>query len=146
MAALLPILVVLLAGIGLAIQPPTNAALVKASGSLWLGSLVSFAVGTIVLLGVWAATDRTMPAALKGAPGWAWLGGLYGACFVAALAYATPRLGLVSALTLAVASQLVTALILDRFGLLGLSQQPISVARLAGVALVIGGVVLVRAG
>ncbi len=47
---------------------------------------------------------------------------------------------------MAVASQLVTALILDRFGLLGLSQQPISLARLAGVALVIGGVVLVRAG
>ena len=146
MAALIPILVVLLAGIGLAIQPPTNAALVKASGSLWLGSLVSFAVGSIVLRGVWAATDRTMPATLKGAPSWAWLGGLYGACFVAALAYASPRLGLASALTIAVGSQLVTALVLDRFGLLGLTAQPISLMRVGGVVLVIGGVLLVRAG
>lgn len=80
-----------------------------------------------------------MPAALRGAPGWAWLGGLYGACFVAALAYATPRLGLACALTMAVVSQLVPALVLDRFGLLGLSQPPISVARLAGVALVRAG-------
>ncbi len=146
MAALFPLLIVLLAGVGLAVQPPTNAALAKASGSIWLAALVSFAIGTAILFAVWAATDRTMPATLKGAPGWAWLGGLYGACFVAALAYATPRLGLASALTIAVGSQLVTALVLDRFGLLGLTAQPISLARVAGVVLVIGGVVLVRAG
>ncbi len=103
-------------------------------------------MGTAILFAIWAAADRTMPATLKGAPGWAWLGGLYGACFVAALAYASPRLGLASALTIAVASQLVTALALDRFGLLGLSAQPISLMRIAGVLLVIGGVLLVRAG
>ncbi|MBC3942399.1 DMT family transporter [Sphingomonas albertensis] len=146
MAALFPIIIVLLAGIGLAVQPPTNAALAKASGSVWLASLVSFAMGTAILFAIWAAADRTMPATLKGAPGWAWLGGLYGACFVAALAYASPRLGLASALTIAVASQLVTALVLDRFGLLGLTAQPISLMRVAGVVLVIGGVLLVRAG
>ncbi len=146
MPALFPILIVLLAGVGLAVQPPTNAALAKASGSVWLASLVSFAMGTAILFAIWAAADRTMPAALKGAPGWAWLGGLYGACFVAALAYASPRLGLASALTIAVGSQLVTALVLDRFGLLGLTAQPISLARVAGVVLVIGGVLLVRAG
>lgn len=146
MPALFPILIVLLAGVGLAVQPPTNAALAKASGSVWLASLVSFAMGTAILFAIWAAADRTMPAALKGAPGWAWLGGLYGACFVAALAYASPRLGLASALTIAVGSQLVTALVLDRFGLLGLSAQPISLMRVAGVVLVIGGVLLVRAG
>ena len=146
MAAFFPIIIVLLAGIGLAVQPPTNAALAKASGSVWLASLVSFAMGTAILFAIWAAADRTMPATLKGAPGWAWLGGLYGACFVAALAYASPRLGLASALTIAVASQLVTALVLDRFGLLGLSAQPISLMRIAGVLLVIGGVLLVRAG
>lgn len=146
MAALFPIIIVLLAGIGLAVQPPTNAALAKASGSVWLASLVSFAMGTAILFAIWAAADRTMPATLKGAPGWAWLGGLYGACFVAALAYASPRLGLASALTIAVASQLVTALVLDRFGLLGLSAQPISLMRISGVLLVIGGVLLVRAG
>ncbi|RMB36057.1 transporter family-2 protein [Sphingomonas sp. PP-F2F-G114-C0414] len=146
MPALFPILIVLLAGVGLAVQPPTNAALAKASGSVWLASLVSFAMGTAVLFAIWAAADRTMPSTLKGAPSWAWLGGLYGACFVAALAYASPRLGLASALTIAVGSQLVTALVLDRFGLLGLSAQPISLMRVGGVVLVIGGVLLVRAG
>ena len=44
MPQLLPLLAVLIAGLGVAIQPPTNAALAKASGSVWLAALISFAV------------------------------------------------------------------------------------------------------
>ena len=146
MAALLPILVVLLAGIGLAIQPPTNAALVKASGSLWLGSLVSFAVGTVILTGVWLIADRTPLANLREARPWMFLGGAYGAFVVAAAAFAAPRLGLASMLTIMIATQLVAALVIDRFGLIGLPRAPISGLRLAGVGLVLMGAVLVRRG
>lgn len=145
MPQLLPILAVVIAGLGVAIQPPTNAALAKASGSVWLAALVSFAIGTLVLLVVWAV-DRTPLATLKAAPWWAWFGGLYGAAFVAALAFATPRLGLAATLTMAIGAQVVTALVLDRYGMLGLEQQPISWGRLGGVALVLIGVLLVRRG
>ena len=145
MQALFPILAVLIAGVGVALQPPTNAALAKVSGSVWLAALISFAVGTAGLFVVWLV-DRTPLTATRGAPWWAWLGGFYGAAFVAALAFATPRLGLAVTLTAAVASQLVTAMLIDRFGLLGLPQQPITPARLIGVALVILGVVVVRRG
>ncbi|MGJ3626194.1 DMT family transporter [Sphingomonas sp. MMS24-JH45] len=49
-----------------------------------------------------------------------------GAAFVAALAFATPRLGLAVTLTMAIwGAGFVTALALDRWGLLGLSPQPI---------------------
>ena len=144
MAALLPIVIVFLAGIGLAVQPPTNAALAQASGSVWLAALVSFMVGTSVLAIIWAVFDRTAFASLSGVRWWAWLGGFYGAAFVAALAYAAPRLGLAVTLTIAIASQLATALILDHYGLLGLKGAPVSATKLAGVALVVGGVLLVR--
>ncbi|HWU73528.1 MAG TPA: DMT family transporter, partial [Sphingomonas sp.] len=90
--------------------------------------------------------DRTPPAALRGAPAWAWAGGFYGACFVAAMAYAAPRLGLATTLTIAIATQLATALVLDHFGLLGLKVAPISLGKIAGVVLVLAGVVLVRRG
>jgi transporter family-2 protein len=139
-------LFVLLAGVGLAVQAPTNAALAKTSGSVLLASLVSFIVGSVVLALAWAATDRTSPAALRGAPTWAWAGGLYGACFVAAMAYAAPRLGLATTLTVAIASQLAMALVLDHFGLLGLKVTPVSLGRIAGVACVLVGIVLVRRG
>jgi len=143
---IVPLLVVLLAGVGLAVQAPTNAALARAGGSVTLAALVSFLLGTGVLAAAWLLIDRTPPAALKGAPGWAWAGGLYGAGFVAAMAYATPRLGLAATLTLAVASQLATALALDHFGLLGLRAAPVSGTRVAGVVLVLAGVLLVRRG
>ena len=140
------ILLVLLAGVGLAVQAPTNAALARTSGSVLLAALVSFIVGSIVLALAWAAIDRTSPAALRGAPVWAWVGGLYGACFVAAMAFAAPRLGLATTLTVAIATQLATALVLDHFGLLGLKVAPISLWKVAGVVLVLAGVVLVRRG
>lgn len=146
MAALLPVLLVLLAGIGLAVQPPTNAALARTSGSVLLAALTSFAIGTAVLAAAWAALDRTPPAALKGAPAWAWAGGFYGAAFVAILAYAAPRLGIAAALTLAIASQLVAALVVDHWGLLGLARSPATLTRIAGTALVILGALLVRKG
>ncbi|WP_296612965.1 DMT family transporter [Sphingomonas sp.] len=137
---------VLLAGIGLAVQAPTNAALARTSGSVLLAALASFVAGSVVLALTWAAIDRTSPAALRGAPAWAWAGGLYGACFVAAMAYAAPRLGLATTLTIAIASQLATALVLDHFGLFGLRAAPISVGKVVGVVLVLAGVVLVRRG
>lgn len=146
MPALFPIVAVLLAGIGVALQPPTNAVLAKAGGSVILASLISFAVGTAVLLAAWAASGQGSVAGLRGAPAWAWLGGLYGACFVAALAYAAPRLGLAQTLTVAIASQVVAALLLDRVGALGLATTPLSVGRVAGAVLVIAGAVLVRRG
>lgn len=145
MHALFPILAVIVAGFGVALQPPTNAALARSAGSVWLASLMSFCVGTATLLVIWAI-DRTPLSALRGAPWWAWLGGFYGAAFVAALAFAAPRLGLAATLTIAIASQLATALVVDRFGLLGLEQQQLTPGRIAGVALVLVGVLLVRRG
>jgi len=146
MGALLPIILVLLAGVGLAVQPPTNAALARASGSVVLAALTSFAVGTAALLVAWIAVDRTPVRALASAPGWAWMGGLYGAGFVAVLAYAAPRLGIAAALTLAIASQLMAALAVDHFALLGQPRAPVTLMRATGTVLVIGGALLVRRG
>jgi transporter family-2 protein len=136
----------LLAGVALAVQAPTNAMLARSAGSVVLAALVSFVVGTLLLLAAWAALDRTPPAAIGQAPAWAWVGGLYGAGFVAAMAFSAPRLGLATALTIAIASQLATALLLDHWGALGLREQPVSAGRLLGAALVLAGAILVRRG
>ena len=75
---------------------------------------------------------------------WAWLGGAYGAVFVVAAAFAVPRLGVASTITLMIAGQLALSLVLDHFGWLGVPRQPLSLTRIAGVALVLAGVLLVR--
>ena len=43
-----------------------------------------------------------------------------------------------------VAGQMMLSLILDHFGFMGVPKQPITMTRLAGVAMLIGGVLLVR--
>lgn len=140
-------LAVVLAGGATALQAPTNARLATAVASPVNAAFVSFAVGTAAL-GILAAILQTRPdiTAAKGLPWYAWVGGLYGAIFVVAAAWAVPRLGVATTITLMVAGQLMISLVLDHFGALGVPQNPISLTRLAGVALVIGGVLLVRRG
>jgi len=97
------------------------------------------------LLLVWLASgNRPRVGAFGGLPPYAWLGGAYGALYVAVAAYAAPRLGLAALITIGIAGQIAMALLLDHFGALGLPREPINLGRIAGVALVFAGVVLVR--
>ena len=107
--------------------------------SAWLPAL---------LMLVAAAVVRVRPdfSAVRALPPQAWLGGVYGAFFVVAAAYSAPRIGVAATVTLLVAGQLAVAAVLDQFGAFGMPQQALSPARLAGLALVVAGVVLVRRG
>ena len=142
---ILVFLTLLMAGAATALQGPTNARLVTAVGSPLNAAFISFAVGTVAL-GLLALAMQTRPdvGAMKALPWWAWMGGFYGCAFVISAAWGVPRLGVATTITLMVAGQLALSLILDHFGALGVARQPLSLGRIAGVALVIGGVVLVR--
>ena len=142
---LFSIVLIILAGGATALQAPTNARLMTAVGSPVNAAFVSFAVGTAVL-GLMAVLFQTRPdmVAARSLPWYAWIGGLYGVVFVIAATWGVPRLGVALTITLMVAGQLLISLILDHFGAFGAPQQPINVGRLAGVALVIGGVLMVR--
>lgn len=146
-APYIAMLAIVLAGGATALQAPTNARLATAVASPVNAAFVSFAVGTAAL-GILAALLQTRPdvTAARALPWYAWLGGLYGVIFVVAATWAVPRLGVAMTITLMVAGQLMISLVLDHFGALGVPQAPISLTRLAGVALVIGGVILVRRG
>ena len=129
----------------IAVQAPTNAMLAKAGGSPILAALISFLVGTVGLLAVWIVSgNRPGSAPFVGLPWYAWIGGLYGAVFVGAAAYAAPRIGLASLITIAIGGQIAMAILLDHLGALGLHREPISAGRVVGALLVFAGVVLVR--
>lgn len=140
-------ILVLLAGGMIALQAPTNVMLAKTGGSPVLAALISFAVGTAALFAVWLASGNRPGVAQFGAlPWYAWIGGVYGAVYVAIAAYAAPRLGLASLITIGIAGQILMALWLDHIGALGLMRQPVSAMRVVGALLVVAGVVLVRRG
>lgn len=141
------LLIVLLSGALLAVQAPLNATLSRAIGGPVNAALASFLVGTLALAAV-VLVGRSSPdaAALRALPWWAWAGGLCGAVFVSGAAYAAPKVGVATLLTVGVASQLMMAIVLDHYGAFGIRQQALSGGRLLGVALVIAGAVLVRRG
>lgn len=144
---LLSMLLVLLAGGLIALQAPTNVMLSRAGGSPVLAALISFAVGTAALFVAWLASgNRPGTAAFGSLPWYAWIGGLYGAVYVGIAAYAAPRIGLASLITIGIAGQIAMALWLDAHGAFGLPRAPISAMRAVGACLVVAGVVLVRRG
>jgi transporter family-2 protein len=142
---LLAVCACVVGGMLTALQAPTNAMLARPFNSPVNAAFVSFAVGTLVLLvAIVALRVRPDWSGVQALPWHAWLGGAYGAVFVVAAAFAAPRLGVASTITLMIAGQLVAGMVVDHFGGFGIAPRPINLVRLLGVALVFAGVVLVR--
>ena len=108
-------------------------------------ALISFLVGTLGLIALLVVTRTPMPArdTLASVPVWAWFGGLMGAFYVAISTVVASQLGTASLLGLALSGQLAMALVVDHFGWMGLPEHPITLTRLAGVALLGAGVWLI---
>jgi transporter family-2 protein len=62
---------------------------------------------------------------------------------VGALAFSTPRLGLVVAFTVFVAAQFAVGALVDHFGWMGAAARPLNASRLAGMAVVLAGIWLI---
>ena len=77
-------------------------------------------------------------------PWWAWSGGAFGAIFIGLSIFLVPQIGAATFLALLVTGQMLGSITFDHFGWLGLTQRPVDAPRLIGVALLIGGVVLIR--
>jgi transporter family-2 protein len=137
--------VALLAGIGLTLQIGLNAALRTTFGSAGIAALTNFLVGTAGLVLFLLATRTSLPdrSALGAAPGWAWFGGLLGAFYVATATIAGPRIGAAAFLAITVLGQLCASLVVDHYGLVGFSRDPVTPVRLAGAALLFAGVWLI---
>ena len=135
----------LLAGFGLTIQVGMNAELRRGLHNAWSAALVSFLVGTLVLVAFSVATRTALPGrdTLTAVPLWAWFGGLFGAFYVAISTIVAAELGATSLLALTLAGQLFIALIVDHFGWLGLPEHPLTWVRLLGVTLLGVGVWLI---
>ena len=70
-------------------------------------------------------------------------GGLLGVIIVGGYAFVIPRIGLAPSITVAVASQLIFSALLSHYGVLGAIQQPLTVSRIAGIAVLLVGTWLI---
>lgn len=137
------LLLPLIGGALIAAQAPVNARLRLVLGSPVGSALVSFGVGTVLLMGaVVVAGDAGRIGALGGGPWWAYLGGAFGAVFVFATLVASPRLGVTTTFVSVIVGQVALSALIDRFGWLGAEPAPLSWERLAALALMCVSLVL----
>jgi bacterial/archaeal transporter family-2 protein len=137
--------VLLMAAVGglLALQAPINAGLGKITGS-FPAAFISFAVGTLALAIVVVAAGKAGDVGEATNASWYYLiGGLLGAVYVFTALVLVKEIGAGGVAAATIASQLTTAVILDRLGAFGLEQTPLTWDRLLGVALLFAGTYLV---
>ncbi|WP_299758281.1 DMT family transporter [uncultured Pontibacter sp.] len=140
------ILLPIIGGVAVSTQAAINGQLREQVNSPLVAAFVSFFVGT-VLLGMLILLTRQQVPSLNQFVGIAphkYLGGFLGAFFVTSIILAVQRLSIANMFALVITGQLVIALLYDHFGLLGVRQNPITLARLAGVAFLILGAYLIN--
>jgi len=139
------ILLVLITGSLLPVQAGLNTRLGNATGNAVYASLISFVVGGIALL-VYIIVTRQQGSmeGAKAAPLLDWTGGLIGALYVTVTILAFPKIGPAMTFGLVVAGQMIMSVVLDHTNTLVAQQHSFNLYRLLGIALIIGGVVLIR--
>ncbi len=138
--------VALMIGAGgfIALQAPINATLGRSIGTFAAAS-VSFGVGTLALVLITLLVGGGFgQVGEAGSLAWYYLtGGVLGAVYVTS-ALATVRvLGAGGVTAATITGQLVTAVVIDRLGVLGLPERALSVGRVIGLALLAAGTYLV---
>lgn len=135
-------------GFLMAMQSPINARLGTLIGSGLKAALVSFTVGTLVLLLLALALRLkfrvTVPGGKTANPLWMWVGGPLGAIFVTFNALFVPILGAGSTIMAALTGMVTASLIVDKFGIFEAPRRPVTVLQAAGIAVMLAGVALIR--
>ncbi|MEM9703314.1 MAG: DMT family transporter, partial [Planctomycetota bacterium] len=137
-----------ISGFLLACQPGVNGALRSLLPHPLHASLTSFTVGLSCALIACLAVARALPkpSDYAGAPWWTLTGGGIGFFLVTTSLIFAPKVGAGAWLGTLVVAQLAGAVLLDHYGLAGYEVRTATWVRLAGVALMIGGVVMVLKG
>jgi bacterial/archaeal transporter family-2 protein len=143
----LAIFLAALAGAGLAVQSGTNAVLGRMLGHPMWASFWQFAAGTVLIVAIMIAVRVPVPAFAATAatgPWWVWIGFFTGSFFVVAALSLSPVIGVGGFIAALVAGQMIASLALDHYGLVGLAVRPLTLARAAGAAFIIAGVLLIQ--
>jgi transporter family-2 protein len=131
------------------VQAGLNATTAKAVGNRfqagWVNGVVNVLILSAVLLVFSARSGNVLPnlAALRAVPWWAFFGGMIGASIVVIQLTAAPQLGAGMLVAIFVGGMAAGSLACDVWGFPGYSTIKIDATRIAGLALVVCGVLLV---
>lgn len=127
----------------IALQAPINAGLGRATGTL-PAAFLSFVVGTVALAAIVVLSGKAAGIGSTFDVSWYYLvGGILGAIYVANALIMVSVIGAGGVAAATVAGQLIASVAIDRLGLFGLHEIPLTPERLLGVVLLIVGTLLV---
>ena len=146
MSKYLILVLVLVAGLLQPVQVAMNTKLEKTAHSPLLPVMITFGCGALLAALIWSSgiAGRGEPALLGQAPWWAWFTGPVGIVVLMMPLIALPRSGAALVVAAMVLGQATSSLILDHYGWLDVKKIPISAWRVGGVAMILGGVLLMQ--
>ncbi|WP_076463304.1 DMT family transporter [Actinomyces mediterranea] len=129
------------------LQTAINSRLRRSIGSPFGASLVSFAVGTFVLVAVVLALLGVIDvvdvlALATSAPWWMWIGGALGVIMLTLNILMFPRLGGIETALWPLLGQVLASVAIDAFGWFGVGVRPVTAARGMGVLVVLVGIAM----
>ncbi|MET4695158.1 DMT family transporter [Endozoicomonas lisbonensis] len=141
----LPVLA-LIAGSLIPVQAAANAVLSKSLNGVIFSALTLFFVG-FCFVGCFALFNKapfpTLESFMK-TPLFSYGGGIIVATYVLSITFLAPRMGVGNAICFIVTGQIIAAVIIDHFGLMGSIQTSINYQRTLGVAIMVVGLFLAR--
>lgn len=136
----------MMSGCLIALQAVTNGILnAKMASVLWSAAIL-FGLGftALLLLALVFEPYHPVMSNLKGVPVWSLVGGLVVGCYLLTITSIAPKLGVPLALLAVILGQIVFAMLIEHFGLLGVSVHAITMKKIIGLALVTSGIYLIR--
>ena len=130
-----------LAGMLSATQTAVNGYLGRAIESPLKASLLSFIVGSLLLVIICLVTKSVKQKGIPGnLPWWMWIGGPLGSLYVLANVVISGAIGTGMSVLILLLGATAGGLVVDHFGMLGAEKSPINAKKIAGVAIMLIGV------
>lgn len=134
-----------LCGVTNSTQSGVNAELRKSINNPIIAAIISFASGLMALILISPFFKESIPSfnTIKSLEWWKLTGGVLGAFFVTTVIMSVQKIGSANMIALIIAGQLLTAMLLDHFGLIGFKVHSINIFRILGGILIVVGVYLI---
>lgn len=136
--------ILFIAGVGIPLMAALNAGLgvrlgnpIPAAFALFL---LAFAITAVLML----TNPFPSKSEIVAVPTYYYLGGVFVVFYVLSITWIAPKIGLGNAIFIVLLGQLVAAAIIDHYGLLNVSKAPITLARVAGIGMMIIGIYLAK--
>lgn len=132
------ILIGMIGGVSVGVQTPIANAIGRRIGSANSSVVVHITGAIFSLLLLFTRRDEAL-SDIRKLPAWMYIVGMFGLILYLTVNHTIPRIGVGAAVSLIIVGQLVSSMLIDHFGWLGVETRPIDGYRLLAVGLLLAG-------